>query len=169
MASSLCLGWIADGKDFDSRRQEADRLLQGGPPPVGGRVVSPVALPERLRGLEHPRRRSVAMGGGDVSKHQRPYTEWVATHNHRPDLNEGCSVAFRRSRQPLQQCQVSLRGIDPTATYEVSWDSKGRQDNKMLPGSETYPRIRDCPARETQFRPDCLSQGCNVLAEGEAP
>jgi hypothetical protein len=73
-------------------------------------------------------------GGGDVSKHRKPYTEWVATQYHRPDFNEGMVLAFRRPDSPYSSIQVSLRGIDPTATYEVSWDSKGRKDNKRLPG-----------------------------------
>jgi alpha-galactosidase len=137
MASSLCLGWIADGKDFDSRRgkqlidryKEVRHLLVGGWYPLLPCPNDYVDLNTRDVDLW-------LWGGGDVSKHKKPYTEWVATQYHRPDLNEGMVLAFRRPESPYSSVQVSLRGIDPTATYEVSWDSKGRKDNKMLPGSK---------------------------------
>jgi len=62
--------------------------------------------------------------------------EWVATQYHRPDLNEGMILAFRRPDSPYSSVQASLRGIDPGATYEVSWDSKDKKDKKALPGSK---------------------------------
>ena len=146
MASSLCLGWIADGKDFDSRRgkklidryKEVRHLLVGAWYPL-------LPCPNDYMDLSTPES-DLWLWGGDASKHRRPYTEWVATQYHRPDLNEGMVLAFRRPDSPYSSIQVSLRGIDPTATYEVSWDSKGKKDNKVLPGSRAYPRLRDRPA-----------------------
>ena len=64
---------------------------------------------------------------------------WVATQYHRSDLNEGMILAFRRPDSPYCAVQVSLRGIDPNAIYEVSRDSTGRKDKEMVPGSS---RIR---------------------------
>jgi alpha-galactosidase len=136
MASSLCLGWIADAKDFDFRRgkklidryKEVRHLLVGAWYPL-------LACPNDYVDL-NSRDADLWLWGGDGSKHRKPHTEWVATQYHRPDLHEGMILAFRRPDSPYSSVQVSLRGIDPGATYEVSWDSKEKKDKKALPGSK---------------------------------
>jgi hypothetical protein len=73
---------------------------------------------------------------GDASKHSKPHREWVATQYHRFDLNEGMILAFRRPDSPYSRVQVSPRGIDPAATYEVSWDSRGPNTKMTISGAD---------------------------------
>ena len=73
--------------------------------------------------------------GNDASHHKKPHTEWVATQYHRPDLDEGMVLAFRRPNSPYASIQVALRGIDSAATYEVSWDSTDPKVKTRMPGS----------------------------------
>lgn len=137
MASSLCLGWTADADDFDSKRgkelidryKEVRHLLVGAWYPL-------LACPNDYVDLNTRDLDLGLWGGGDMSKHTRPHTEWVATQYHRPDLDEGMILAFRRPDSPYGSAQVSLRGIDPAATYEVSWDSKDKNDKKIVPGEK---------------------------------
>jgi alpha-galactosidase len=44
---------------------------------------------------------------------------WAATQWNRPDLGEGCVLAFRRQDSPLAAMEASLQGLDPAARYEV--------------------------------------------------
>jgi alpha-galactosidase len=134
MASSLCLGWIADAPDFDARRgkQLIDRYKQVRHLLVGGWYPL-LTCPNDYVDLNT--RDADLWLWGDASKHRKPHTEWVATQYHRPDLGEGMVLAFRRPDSPYASVQVSLRGIEPAATYEVSWDSRGPGDTKLMPGS----------------------------------
>ncbi len=101
LASSLCLGWIADAPDFDSGRgkallaryRELRPLLSGGWTPL---------LPYTLNA-----------------------TEWMASQYDRPDLGQGMVLAFRHSASPYPTAEVALRRLDPAATYELSFESSG--------------------------------------------
>jgi alpha-galactosidase len=44
---------------------------------------------------------------------------WAAWQCDRPDLGEGCVVAFRRQDSPLVALEARLEGLDETAEYEV--------------------------------------------------
>jgi alpha-galactosidase len=101
MATSLCMGWIADAPDFDAARGKKllDRYLQ---------------LRPLLVGAYYP-----------LLPYSRGTKEWTAMQWHRPDLNEGMILAFRRADSPYRTAEVSLRGLDAGATYELRYDSSG--------------------------------------------
>jgi len=46
--------------------------------------------------------------------------DWYAFQLHRADLEEGCALFFRRSKSSDVTRNVSLKEIDPNATYQVS-------------------------------------------------
>jgi alpha-galactosidase len=55
---------------------------------------------------------------------------WAAYQLHRPDLNAGLVLAFRRSGCPRSTLSVKLGGIDPTANYAVEWIDEARQSRR---------------------------------------
>jgi len=96
LASSLCLGWIADAPDFD--RERASKLA------------------ERYRRVRH-----LLIGAWyPLLPQSRDKAQWLASQYHRPDLDAGVILAFRRSESPYPSAEVALRGLDPKATYELS-------------------------------------------------
>lgn len=101
MASSLCLGWIADAPDFDLARGQ--RLL--------GRYLEVRHL---LIGAWYP-----------LLPYSRDPSQWTAVQYHRPDLAEGLVLAFRRPKSPYNSAQVALHGLEPGATYEFTSDRTG--------------------------------------------
>ena len=131
LATSLIPGWIADAPDFDADR--AKELL------------------DRYRELRH-----LLVGAYyPLTPYSRKPNEWLAMQFHRPDLDEGMILAFRRAECPDEMIDVSLHGLDAKATYELSTGTraKGAELMKTLriqigekPGSEliTY---RHLPAR----------------------
>ena len=46
---------------------------------------------------------------------------WCGWQFDRPDLGQGFAICFRRSASPCSACNVSLRGLDRAATYEVTF------------------------------------------------
>lgn len=59
---------------------------------------------------------------------------WAAWQWHRPDLGEGCVVAFRRQDSPLVALEAKLQGLDTDARYEVR-DCDGGEP-RILSGAE---------------------------------
>jgi len=103
MASSLCLGWIADAPDFDLARGK--KLLR--------RYLD---LRHLLVGAWYP-----------LMPYSRDLTKWMASQYHRSDLGEGMILVFRRPESQYCSVQVSLHGLDPNATYELTYDSTGKK------------------------------------------
>jgi alpha-galactosidase len=103
MASSLCLGWIADAPDFDAARGK--KLL--------GRYLE---IRHLLIGAWYP-----------LLPYSRDPDKWMAVQYHRPDLAEGMVLAFRRAESPYNSVQVPLHGLEPGATYELSYDGTGKK------------------------------------------
>ncbi|HPD29753.1 MAG TPA: alpha-galactosidase [Phycisphaerae bacterium] len=103
MASSLCMGWIADGPDFDKARGKKllDRYL---------------ALRHLLIGAWYP-----------LLPYSRSGNEWIASQYHRPDLDEGMILAFRRAESPYRTTDVSLDGLKPDAVYELTSQATGQK------------------------------------------
>ena len=95
MATSLCLGWIADaeGFDLDRARQLADRY----------RRVRPL-----LVGSWYP-----------LLPYTREEGQWMASQYHRADLGEGMVLAFRHAESPEKTVRLSLCGLERGASYEV--------------------------------------------------
>ena len=101
LATSLCMGWIADAPDFDFSRGK--RLL------------------ERYREIRH-----LLIGAWyPLLPYSRSFTDWMDSQYHRPDLDEGMVLVFRHPDSPYRTAEVSLRGLAAEATYEVSYESTG--------------------------------------------
>jgi hypothetical protein len=124
MASSLCLGWIADDPGFDVKRgkellnryRELRHLLVGAWYPI-------LPYPRDHAKIADPNADMWLWSGEDFQRYRNGQVEWLGSQYHRPDLNEGMILVFRRADSPYKTVQVSLRGLDPEKTYELSFDS----------------------------------------------
>lgn len=103
LACSLIPSWIADQPGFDTKRAKKlmDRYLE---------------VRHLLVGSWYP-----------LLPYSRDLTQWIASQYHRPDLNEGMMLVFRRSESPYTTAGVTLHGLDPSATYELASDSTGKK------------------------------------------
>src|SRR5579884_2072150 len=115
LASSLCLGWIADAPDFDLQRgqQLASRYR---------------AVRRLLTGAWYP-----------LLPYPQSPADWAASQYHRPDLNEGMILLFRRAESPYRTVEVSLHGLEPDATYELTYDGEGAKTRRK--GAELMDRF----------------------------
>ncbi len=101
MATSLNLGWIADAPDFDTERA--------------------AVLLKRYREVRH-----LMVGGAyPLTPYSRDTKEWLASQYHRPDLDEGMILVFRRSDSPYRALDATLHGLVPQAVYEIASDRTG--------------------------------------------
>ena len=99
MATSLCVGWIADAPDFDAVR--GNRLLQ------------------QYREVRH-----LLVGAWyPLLGYSRDSRTWIASQYHRPDLDEGMILVFRRPASPYRTVEVSLRGLAADGLYELTFES----------------------------------------------
>lgn len=95
LASSLCLGWIADAPDFD--HATAKRLT------------------DQYRAVRH-----LLIGDWyPLTPYSRRPDEWLGSQYHRADLGEGMLLVFRRKQAPQASIQVRLKGLDPAAVYTL--------------------------------------------------
>lgn len=101
LASSLCLGWIADAPDFDTAR--AKKLSQ--------RYLE---IRHLLIGAWYP-----------LLPYSRNPVDWTGMQFHRADLQEGLLLVFRHADSPYRVADLALRGLDAEAMYEVVSDSQG--------------------------------------------
>jgi alpha-galactosidase len=101
LASSLCMGWIADASDFDFSRGKKllDRYLE---------------VRHLLVGAWYP-----------LLPYSRDPGDWIGSQYHRGDRNEGMLLVFRHANSPYRSVDVPLRGLEPEATYTLSSDSSG--------------------------------------------
>lgn len=101
LASSLCLGWIADAEDFDVARakQLTDRYL---------------AVRHLLVGSWYP-----------LLPYSRNDVDWTGMQFHRADLDEGMLLVFRRAESPYRTADLRLRGLVEDASYEIVSDTNG--------------------------------------------
>ncbi|MBD3174542.1 MAG: hypothetical protein GF320_05155 [Armatimonadia bacterium] len=95
MASSLCIGWIADAEGFD--QETASALLS-----------EYNSVKHLLTGAFYP-----------LSDYSREHTDWLVSQYHRPDLGEGMVLAFRRGQSIYRTAELRLHGLDPHKMYEV--------------------------------------------------
>jgi len=110
LASSLLPGWIVDAADFDLAR--AKQLLT------------------RYRQLRH-----LLVGAWyPLTPYSRSKSDWLASQYHRPDLQEGMILAFRRADCPRATLDVSLQGLEADAEYELQFDSSG--ETQRVPGAQ---------------------------------
>ena len=103
LATSLCIGWIADDPGFDAKR--ARKLL------------------DRYREVRH-----LLVGSWyPLLPYSRDRKDWMASQYHRPDLGEGMILALRRGESPYRSVEVKLHGLEADASYEISLDSSGEK------------------------------------------
>ena len=116
MASSLCLGWIADAPGFDAARGK--KLL-----------TRYQQVRHLLTGACYP-----------LMPYSTEKTVWMASQYHRPDLGEGMILVFRRAESPYLSIGLALRGLKPEGNYEVTVDSTGQK--RRLTGKELMAGYR---------------------------
>lgn len=99
--TSVCIGWIADDAEFPARRarQMLSRYL---------------ALRHLLVGSYYP-----------LTGYSRSTRDWMAMQFHRPDLDAGLIIVYRRKDSPYRSLEVSLRGVRPGTTYEIRSETSG--------------------------------------------
>jgi len=62
---------------------------------------------------------------------------WVAWQLHRPDLDAGMVLAFRRRNTPYSAFQASLHALKPECSYRVEWiDEHRRRKTRTMKGKE---------------------------------
>ena len=59
---------------------------------------------------------------------------WFGYQFHRPDLGSGMVLVFRREKCAEKSAAVALRGIDPAARYEVTFEDAGTK--KTMSGAD---------------------------------
>lgn len=102
IASSLCLGWIADSEDFD--RQLGKKML------------------DLYREIRH-----LLIGSWyPLLPQSRDPKSWMASQYHRPDLQEGIILAFRRAESPYRSIEIALRGLEKNAQYIFNYTTTGQ-------------------------------------------
>ncbi len=65
---------------------------------------------------------------------------WAAWQLHRPDLQAGIVLAFRRSRCPYPALMVGLHAMDPQAKYAVQWI---REDRTVVRETRTGQQLAE--------------------------
>ncbi|MGQ9732618.1 MAG: NPCBM/NEW2 domain-containing protein [Candidatus Zipacnadales bacterium] len=64
-------------------------------------------------------------------------TDWIAYQLHRPDLNEGLVLAFRRAESNYTGLEVKLRGLNKQQTYRLEFIDEVRKTlHREVTGSE---------------------------------
>jgi alpha-galactosidase len=116
LASSLLPGWIADAPDFDAAR--AKKLM------------------ERFKAVRH------LLNGAwyGLLPYARDKHHWIASQYHRPDLDEGMVLVFRRAECAEASVNVALRGLSADATYELRFDVSG--ETRRVRGSELMSGLK---------------------------
>ncbi len=101
MASSLCVGWIADDPEFDvDRAKELAAIYR--------------EVRHLFTGAWYP-----------LLPQTRDKSAWMASQYHRPDLDEGLILAFRHESSPYPAAELALRGLDAAKTYELYYETTG--------------------------------------------
>jgi len=115
IGATLDLGWIADGKEFDTKR--AKKLV------------------EKYKSVRH-----LLIGAWyPLTGYSRDEKDWLGSQYHRADLDEGMVLVFRRGKSQYKTIQVNLRGLSPEGVYEVSMDLQGTK--QKVKGSELMNRF----------------------------
>jgi alpha-galactosidase len=110
LASTLCLGWIADKPGFDTK--QAKEFL------------------ERYRRVRH-----LLIGAWyPLFPYSRIRNQWMGSQYHRPDLNEGMILVFRRPLSPYRTAELIFRGLDAEATYQLIHENTGKKE--LIEGSQ---------------------------------
>lgn len=109
LASSLCVGWpVLDGS-FDRARAKE--------------------LVEKYKSVRH-----LLVGSWyPLTPFSMEPTSWLVSQYHRPDLDEGMLLVFRRSRSPYKTVQVGMKALVPGKEYAFEFDISG--DSMRMTGA----------------------------------
>ena len=103
LATSLCLGWIADAPDFDAARAKQ--------------------LVETYRQVRH-----LLIGAWyPLLPYSRDGQHWMASQYHRPDLQEGLVLVIPPKKSDERTVKLKLHGLQPQATYELHYQVAARK------------------------------------------
>jgi alpha-galactosidase len=116
LASSLCLGWIADAPGFD------------------------IALGERLLKRYREIRHLLIDAWYPLLPYSRDPRAWTGMQFHRSDLNEGLLLVFRHGQSAYRTAELALRGLDPEVRYDLVSDRTGQLGTSK--GSELMARLQ---------------------------
>ena len=116
MASSLCMGWIADAPDFN------------------------VELGKKMLDLYRKTRHLLIGAWYPLLPQSRGSVAWMASQYHRNDLQEGMVLVFRHAESPYRSADMALRGLDKDAQYVLTYTSTGQE--VTMKGDEL---MRDLP------------------------
>ncbi len=62
---------------------------------------------------------------------------WCAWQFDRPDLGQGFAMCFRRSQSPYSTCEISFKGLDPAAKYQVTFaETYDVKETRIMTGRE---------------------------------
>ena len=126
MLGSLNLGWIADDSDFDIER--------------AGQLV------DRYRAV----RRLLIGDFYALTDYDRSTSAWCAMQFHRPDLNEGMLILFRRSDASATTFMANLQQLDTDGQYELKWLVSGevQRDTGATISSGLNVTVPEAPGSE---------------------
>lgn len=102
LATSLCLGWIADAPGFDIDRAKK--------------------LTDAYRRIQH------LLNGSfyPLTPYSRSNRDWLAYQFHRADMGEGMALIFRRANSPESTATLQFHGLTPETTYRLTFNSTGQ-------------------------------------------
>jgi alpha-galactosidase len=92
---------------------------------IGWNPYLPEVPVERAKALTSEFKRLRHFFFGDfypLTSHSVTDDTWIAYQFHRPDERAGMVLAFRRPECPTESLRVRLRGLTPSARYEVSFE-----------------------------------------------
>jgi alpha-galactosidase len=124
LAASLIPGWIADAAGFDTA--SAKRLLD-----------RYRAVRELLVGAWYP-----------LLSYSRQPDAWMAVQFHRPDLDMGMILAWRRPESPYASVEVALHGLNPTAVYDLRSET-GRRHKRLSGAALTRQLVLTLPEKQS--------------------
>lgn len=134
--TSICIGWIADSPDFDVDR--ARKLMD-----------KYLTYRHLLTGAWYP-----------LLPYSRNEHEWIGSQYHRPDLDEGVVLLFRRRDSIYSSIDASLHGLNPEGRYTLKWDLSGKQ--QTFSGAELMRginiRLAEQPSSELIYYKGLKSQ-----------
>ena len=110
LPAALCLGWVTDAPDFDLKRAKE--------------------LVDRYKSV----RRLLVGAWYPLTPYSRDLDRWIASQYHRRDLDEGMVLAFRRPESPYPTLEVSLKGLEAQASYDLTFTSNG--ERRRISGAE---------------------------------
>lgn len=126
MASSLCVGWPVLNPAFSKNR-------------AGVLVERYKKVRHLLTGEWYP-----------LTGYSYDTDVWQAVQYHRPDLDEGIVLAFRRKDSPYRSLEVDLQGLVPDHRYRLHSDQRGElpgQSGQSL-GHKYIIELNQAPASE---------------------